>query len=100
MAVYACADLHGQGWAWDAIKNRLAPSDYLYFLGDAVDRGPDGVRIMQEILDRPNTTYIQGNHEQMMLDGMHGYYDEMSLWVYNGGSSTQKVLANMSETDV
>ena len=39
MAVYACADLHGQGWAWDAIKNRLAPSDYLYFLGDAADRG-------------------------------------------------------------
>ena len=37
MAVYACADLHGQGWAWDAIKNRLAPSDYLYFLGDAGD---------------------------------------------------------------
>lgn len=100
MAVYACADLHGQGWAWDAIKNRLAPSDYLYFLGDAADRGPDGVRIMQEILSRPNTTYIQGNHEQMMLDGMHGYYDEMSLWVYNGGGSTQKVLANMSETDV
>lgn len=46
MATYACADLHGQGWAWDAIKSRLAPSDYLYFLGDAVDRGPDGVRIM------------------------------------------------------
>ena len=100
MAVYACADLHGQGWAWDAIKNRLAPSDYLYFLGDAVDRGPDGVRIMQEILDRPNTTYIQGNHEQMMLDGMHGYCDAIDLWAYNGGWSTQKVLANMPETVV
>lgn len=97
MAVYACADLHGQGWAWDAIKNRLAPSDYLYFLGDAIDRGPDGVRIMQEILDRPNTTYIQGNHEQMMLDGMYGMYDAMSLWTYNGGWSTQKALANMPD---
>ena len=100
MAVYACADLHGQGWAWDAIKNRLVHSDYLYFLGDAADRGPDGVRIMQEILDRPNTTYIQGNHEQMMLDGMYGSYDELDLWAYNGGWSTQKVLANMPETDV
>ena len=100
MGVFCCADLHGQGWAWDAIKNRLAPSDYLYFLGDAIDRGPDGVRIMQEILDRPNTTYIQGNHEQMMLDGMHGYYDEMSLWIYNGGWSTQKVFSNMPDTDV
>ena len=100
MAVYACADLHGQGWAWDAIKNRLAPSDYLYFIGDAVDRGPDGVRIMQEILDRPNTTYIQGNHEDMMLDGMYGDYNAIDLWFYNGGLSTQKVLANMPETGV
>ena len=100
MAVYACADLHGQGWAWDAIKNRLAPSDYLYFIGDAVDRGPDGVRIMQEILDRPNTTYIQGNHEQMMLDGMYEDYNAIDLWFYNGGLSTQKVLANMPETGV
>lgn len=100
MAVYACADLHGQGWAWDAIKNRLAPSDYLYFLGDAIDRGPDGVRIMQEILDRPNTTYIQGNHEQMMLDGMCGNHDAVDLWIYNGGWSTQKNLVNMSENDI
>lgn len=97
MGVFCCSDLHGQGWAWDAIKDRLAPSDYLYFLGDAIDRGPDGVRIMQEILNRPNTTYIQGNHEQMMLDGMFGSYDAMSLWTYNGGWTTQKVLANMSE---
>lgn len=100
MAVYACADLHGQGWAWDAIKNRLAPSDYLYFLGDAIDRGPDGVRIMQEILDRPNTTYMQGNHEQMMLDGMCGNHDAVDLWIYNGGWSTQKNLVNMSENDI
>ena len=100
MAVYVCADLHGQGWAWDAIKNRLAPSDYLYFLGDAVDRGPDGVRIMQEILDRPNTTYIQGNHEQMMLDGLCGNDDAIALWTYNGGWPTQKVIANMPDEGV
>lgn len=100
MATYACADLHGQGWAWDAIKSRLAPSDYLYFLGDAVDRGPDGVRIMQEILDRPNTTYIQGNHEQMMLDGVYGGNDAIVLWTYNGGWPTQKALVNMPDAGV
>lgn len=100
MATYTCADLHGQGWAWDAIKDRLAPSDYLYFLGDAIDRGPYGVRIMQEILNRPNTTYIQGNHEQMMLDGMYGEAGAIDLWTYNGGWPTQKVLANMAEEGV
>lgn len=100
MAVYACADLHGQGWAWDAIKSRLAPSDYLYFLGDAIDRGPDGVRIMQEILDRLNTTYIQGNHEQMMVDGLCGDDSAIGLWAYNGGWPTQKAIANMPDESV
>ena len=92
MAVYACADLHGQGWAWDKIKDRLVPSDYLYFLGDAIDRGPYGIRIMQEILGRPNTIYIRGNHEQMMLDGLCGNEQGMRLWTFNGGWPTQKLL--------
>lgn len=55
---------------------------------------------MQEIFDRPNTTYIRGNHEQMMLDGLCGNDDAIALWAYNGGWPTQKVLANMPDTDV
>ena len=53
MAVYACDDSHGQGWAWDAIKNRLAPSDYLYFLGDAVDGGLTELELCRRYLIGP-----------------------------------------------
>lgn len=98
MGTYAVSDLHGEGWAWDAIKRKLKPEDHLFFLGDAIDRGTDGVRIMKELLERPNTTYLMGNHEQMMLDALYrsdarSAQSAMRLWDYNGGRTTQKQLA-------
>ena len=56
MAHFVCSDLHGQYWAWEKIKGLLNENDNLIFLGDAIDRGPDGIRIAMEILARPNTT--------------------------------------------
>ena len=46
MAAYAFTDLHGQYEFWKQIKEFCQPDDKLYFLGDAADRGSDGVRIM------------------------------------------------------
>ena len=45
MAVYAVSDLHGQ---YDTFINGLenigfGDSDELYMIGDAIDRGPDGI---------------------------------------------------------
>ena len=50
MSVYAFSDLHGNGILWDKIKSFLGEDDKAYFLGDACDRGPDGWRILKEIL--------------------------------------------------
>jgi calcineurin-like phosphoesterase family protein len=100
MAVYACADLHGCRWAWEAIKKVLQPNDTLYFLGDAADRGPDGWAIMNELITDPRVIYIKGNHEDFMLQNIGNstpdtfdpdafYWDEhMELWFYNGGEVT------------
>ena len=43
MATYACSDLHGNWELWAEIKKFLKPDDTLYYLGDATDRGPDGL---------------------------------------------------------
>ena len=37
--------------------------DTLYFLGDAVDRGPDGVKILLDMMARKNVVPLLGNHE-------------------------------------
>ena len=36
-------------------------------MGDACDRGPDGIKIMQEMFEDNRIIYILGNHEEMFL---------------------------------
>lgn len=66
---YVFSDLHGQGRLWEQIKNFKAkdPSIGLVYLGDACDRGPDGYKIMKEMLADDDILYIKGNHEDMFV---------------------------------
>lgn len=91
MSVYAFSDIHGNGAIWDKIKAFLKEDDKVYFLGDAIDRGPDGYRIMKEMLADPRITYLKGNHEYMMDNALYHYQlfgkidgQEMRLWDMNG----------------
>ena len=95
---YVTADLHGNGLLWRKIKEKLNVEDTLYFLGDAIDRGPDGFYIMLDMLNDPRVTYIKGNHEQFAIDFLRATkdveslndvsYNTMSLWSGNGGTQT------------
>ena len=93
--VYAVSDLHGQYELWLQIKEFLSPSDTLICLGDCVDRGPSGFDILIEMLDRPNTIMLKGNHEALMLQDYYTIKNhEMQidpyscLWFQNGGYDT------------
>ena len=63
--IYACSDIHGHYDQYVAMLSRLSlrPDDTLYILGDVIDRGPDGVKILQDMMARPNVVPILGNHE-------------------------------------
>jgi serine/threonine protein phosphatase 1 len=68
--VYVTSDLHG--YSLDKFREILekvnfSADDFLYILGDVIDRGPDGVRILRWLLAQPNVQLILGNHEMMML---------------------------------
>lgn len=67
MKTVCFSDLHGNYKLWTAIKNYYGPKDTLIFLGDACDRGPDGIKIMQEMFKDNRVIYILGNHEEMFL---------------------------------
>ena len=93
MSVYSCADLHGMYDLWEQIRDFLQPNDRLIFLGDAIDRGPDGYQIMCEMLSDPRVTYLMGNHEYMMYHALEEIENDMPsdnfhLWMYNGGEPT------------
>ena len=109
--VYATSDWHGCGKVAEKVFNYLQPNDILYFLGDATDRGEDGIKIFQKLINRPNTFYIKGNHDQMMADAIPYIYAEIEdinyyggnhcyLWYSNGGEKTSRAFWNMSKSDV
>ncbi len=99
MATYAVADIHGQLKTFLAGLKEIGFSsdDRLYVLGDAIDRGPAGMKLLQMIMQKPNMDLIIGNHEFMMLNSVdpggekfcNG--EDAALWLYyNGGDETYK----------
>ena len=101
---YAITDLHGRLDLWKEVKKILQPNDKVYFLGDAMDRGPDGYALFLELLSDKRVVYLKGNHEDIMAKGIEGYvtcsdiYDDFGLWTLsNGGSSTWNSIRTLSD---
>ena len=101
---YAITDLHGRLDLWKEVKKILQPNDKIYFLGDAMDRGPDGYALFLELLSDERVVYLKGNHEDMMAKGIEDYvtcsdiYDDFGLWTLsNGGSSTWNSIRTLSD---
>lgn len=106
MSVYAVSDLHGQYEVFlkGLKKIGFSEDDRLYFIGDAVDRGPDGIKILQLIKDHGNMDLIIGNHEFMMLNSVDPEGKkkcngaDANLWLYyNGGTRTYEKYGNLSD---
>ena len=71
MAIYVTSDLHGLSLS--DLKKLLekvdfSGEDWLYILGDVIDRQNDGgVQILEWLLEQSNVQLILGNHEAMLL---------------------------------
>lgn len=67
--LYAMSDLHGEYEKYLAMleKIKFSQEDTLYLLGDLVDRGSEPVKILQDIMQRPNVYPLMGNHEVMAV---------------------------------
>lgn len=71
---YAVSDIHG---CYDKYRELLRaiqfqPDDTLYVLGDVIDRGPDGFKILLDMAQRPNVVGMMGNHEAMAIRALPG----------------------------
>ena len=67
---YAFSDIHGNYNLFKQIKSFIKDKDTVICLGDCCDRGPDGIKIMQEILNDNRFIYLMGNHEAMLIDAI------------------------------
>lgn len=110
MATYVVSDLHGHfnEFMYGLGKiNFDFTKDILFVLGDCIDRGPDGIRLLNFIRKCPNMELLLGNHELMMMhvvarDGAIGstFSDDYMLWVYyNHGKPTLRTLQSLPKEE-
>lgn len=105
MSVFVFSDIHGQRALFDQIMNRIGPNDRAFFLGDAIDRGPEGWQIFKELMDDPRITFIKGNHEDMMVKALRDFPKQRInrdrlVWNINGNEPTLSAIKEDNPDDV
>lgn len=117
MSTYVIGDIHGEFEQLNTLlkKMNFNKNDYLYVMGDVVDRGPNPIRCLQYLMSLPNCTCIIGNHEVMAYKCLKLLQNEvteefiaklnnddilsLSDWIENGGNPTIEEFASLSEEE-
>lgn len=104
MSIYVMSDIHGHFDRFYKMLNKIniKKEDHVYILGDVIDRGPNGIEILQYIIKDKRFTLLLGNHEKMMLDFYNERYKENpdfyyeEIWYRNGCYSTRNEFEMLS----
>lgn len=110
MRLIGIGDVHGCAATLDALLDKLAlqAGDFVVFVGDYVDRGPDSRGVIERLIaleassgeaGHPSFAFLRGNHDQMVLDYADGTGD-FRLWLANGAASTLDTYAPDGGTPV
>lgn len=112
--IYTISDLHG--YPVEKLKQLLklaefSDDDYLFILGDVIDRNGDGgIGILRWLLTVTNATLLLGNHEAMLLtcefvideiseetlsDLTREKLEMLSNYIANGGNVTLRELRKL-----
>lgn len=114
---YIIADIHGCYPEFMELLGKIGfcDDDELFVLGDAMDRGPEPIKVIQDLMSRPNVSYILGNHDDMMLQSLKKLavdISEASLidlsdddfisyyhWLREGGNTTEEQFRQLSHEE-
>ena len=102
------SDFHGEKDALNVVNDYINKGKMVYILGDATDRGEDGVEILLEIMKlhkEEKVVYIPGNHDQFVYNLYRGTTPEArssasSNIFANGGYETWEALEELKDTDL
>ena len=107
------SDFHGMKGAMNVVRKYVEEGKKVYILGDATDRGPDGVEILLEIMDlskKDKVCYIPGNHDQFIYNSYRSNDENWKrsvkdIWTIannggNGGLPTWSNLESLKETNL
>lgn len=115
---YIVADIHGCYHQYQMLleKIQFSEKDKLYVLGDVVDRGPEPIKVLQDMMKRRNVIFILGNHDFIMYTFMkkmsveitEDNYDkhlttdlllDYNLWLQDGGRVTVEQFNKLSYSE-
>ena len=72
-------------------------------MGDVIDRNPDGIQLLEEIIASKNMQMLLGNHEHMMMNAIerpefqiNQWFTNLDLWYLNGGAVTEAAFNALS----
>ena len=67
--IYVVSDIRGERKKFDVImrKIKLKPEDRLYVIGDVIDRGKDGIKILLDLMKMNNAIVLLCDLEIMLL---------------------------------
>lgn len=89
----AIGDIHGHLEPLQQLITQLAlsSSDHVVFLGDYIDRGTQSAQVIDYLMalgqQYPQTTFLRGNHEQMLLWCLD-VPEYLDYWCKYGGDQT------------
>lgn len=111
--IYVMSDIHGcyDKYIQMLEKISFSDSDILYILGDVVDRGPNGIKILLDIEKRENVFLFMGNHDYqagILLSNLKLFEDKncpeelasvYELWFSDGGKPTYEEYLQLSKAE-
>jgi len=107
--VWVIGDVHGFNQTRLALMESLdlQPKDWVVFLGDLIDRGPNAFGVVHDVRTDAQMVSVKGNHEAMMVQQFHAEKIarpdmDVMLWMRNGGDATLSSYLNAfrNENDV
>ncbi len=94
-ALVVVGDIHGQITCLEKLIAKLetqASDARWVFVGDFIDRGDHSAQVLTRLrvleVERPDTTCILGNHEEMMLSFLRNPEEVGNRWMRHGGLQT------------
>lgn len=116
MATYVMSDIHGEYEKYRGMLKKIhfSDSDRLFVLGDVLDRGPEPMAVLLDMLGRWNVFPILGNHDLLGLDLLkklsveiteENYASQIDVpvmnqlldWISNGGQTTIETFRRLDE---
>lgn len=113
--IYVVSDINGDFQKYKQLFTKVKDSDTLFVLGNILDYGPDGIKILQDMMYRENVYPVLGEQEFMatpiltklvedvspkaLTSQGDKFKSDMLRWFENGGSDTFTAFKKLSLDD-